>query len=166
MPPAENDPLSTQRDEVHVVATELRDAGFDDPREIGRGGFGVVFRCRQRSLDRTIAVKVMTSELDDENRARFFREQRAMGRLTGNPNIVNVLQVGTTGSGRPYLVMQFHAQGSLQAWISRQGSLPLDEALRIGIRIAGALESATGSGSFTATSNLRTSCSPTTPSPP
>ncbi|MFV9456510.1 protein kinase domain-containing protein [Rhodococcus sp. NM-2] len=142
MPPAENDPLSTQRDEVHVVATELRDAGFDDPREIGRGGFGVVFRCRQRSLDRTIAVKVMTSELDDENRARFFREQRAMGRLTGNPNIVNVLQVGTTGSGRPYLVMQFHAQGSLQAWISRQGSLPLDEALRIGIRIAGALESA------------------------
>ena len=42
------------------------------------------------------AVKVLTAELDEENRARFFREQRAMGRLTGHPNIVNILQVGAT----------------------------------------------------------------------
>ena len=65
------------------------------------------------NLDRTVAVKVMTVELDQENRTRFFREQRAMGRLTGHPNIVNILQVGTTDSGLPYIVMPYHPQESL-----------------------------------------------------
>ena len=97
----------------------LRAAGFDDAEEIGRGGFGVVYRCTQVGLDRTVAVKVLTAELDEENRARFFREQRAMGRLTGHPNIVNVLQVGDTDSGHPYIVMPYHPQGSLDARIRR-----------------------------------------------
>jgi non-specific serine/threonine protein kinase len=39
------------------------------------------YRCTQVGLDRTVAVKVLTAELD-ENRERFLREQRAMGRLT------------------------------------------------------------------------------------
>lgn len=136
----EFDPLGTQRDVVLAVTAELRAAGFEDAHEIGRGGFGVVYRCVQRSLDRTVALKVLTADLDEENRARFFREQRAMGRLTGHPNIVNVLQVGATDSGRPYLVMQYHPQDSLEARIRSQGPLDLDEALRLGVKMAGALE--------------------------
>ncbi len=133
--------FETQRDVGPAVVSELRAAGFDDAEEIGRGGFGIVYRCTQLALDRTVAVKVLTTDLD-ENRERFLREQRAMGRLTGHPNIVGVLQVGETEGGHPYLVMQFHRRGSLDARIRRVGPLPLDEVLRLGVRMAGALATA------------------------
>ena len=133
--------FETQRDVGPAVVSELRAAGFDDAEEIGRGGFGIVYRCTQAALDRTVAVKVLTADLD-ENRERFLREQRAMGRLTGHPNIVGVLQVGETESGYPYLVMQYHRRGSLDARIRRVGPLPLEEVLRLGVKMAGALETA------------------------
>jgi non-specific serine/threonine protein kinase len=78
----DSDPFRTQRDVGSAVVAELSAAGFADAEEIGRGGFGIVFRCHQVALDRTIAVKVLTAELP-EDRERFLREQRAMGRLTG-----------------------------------------------------------------------------------
>jgi predicted ATPase/DNA-binding CsgD family transcriptional regulator len=137
----DNDPFRTQRDVGLAVVTELSAAGFADAEEIGRGGFGIVYRCRQVALERTVAVKVLTAELD-ENRERFLREQRAMGRLTGHPNIVGVLQVGETQSGYAYLVMQYHRQGSLEARIRRLGPLGVDEVLRLGVKMAGALEAA------------------------
>ena len=76
---------------------ELATAGFDDAREIGRGGFGAVYRCRQRSLERTVAIKVLTTDLEPDNVERFLREQRAMGRLTGHPNISLVIPGGSHG---------------------------------------------------------------------
>ncbi|MFC9835482.1 protein kinase [Rhodococcus sp. NPDC127530] len=138
----DDDPLVTQRDIGPAVAAELAAVGFGDAEEIGRGGFGVVFRCTQPDVDRIVAVKVLTADLDKVNRARFLREQRAMGRLSGHPNIVNVLEVGDTEGGRPYIVMQYHAQDSLEARIRRHGPLPLDHALRTGVKIAGAVETA------------------------
>ncbi|WP_327114446.1 protein kinase [Nocardia sp. NBC_01730] len=139
---ADTDPLRTQRDVITPVTTELDVAGFEDAVEIGRGGFGVVYRCTQVALDRTVAVKVLTAELDEENQARFLREQRAMGRLTGHPNIVTVLQAGATASGQPYLVMPYHPLDSLDARIREQGRLPAEAVLWVGVKIAGALESA------------------------
>jgi predicted ATPase len=136
-----SDPIRTQRDVGSAVVTQFRAAGFDDAYEIGRGGFGIVYRCTQVGLDRTVAIKVLTAELD-ENRDRFLREQRAMGRLTGHPNIVSVLQVGETENGYPYLVMQYHRHGSLEARIRQLGLLPLEEVLRLGVKMAGALETA------------------------
>ncbi|NGP07772.1 protein kinase [Rhodococcus sp. 14C212] len=135
------DSLDTQR-YPPSPAVELAGAGFDDVQEIGRGGFGVVYRCTQADLDRTVAVKVLTVDLDEENRARFFREQRAMGRLTGHPHIVNILQVGATDSGRPYIVMPYHPQDSLEARIRKGGPLALDQVLRLGVKMAGAIETA------------------------
>jgi non-specific serine/threonine protein kinase len=137
----DGDPLNTQRDVGSAVVTELPAAGFDNGEEIGRGGFGIVYRCTQVDLDRTVAVKVLTAELD-EIRERFLREQRAMGRLTGHPNIVSVLQEGETDSGYPYLVMQYHRQGSLEARIRRLGPLTLDEVLRLGVKMAVAVDTA------------------------
>ncbi|BAH51249.1 protein kinase domain-containing protein [Rhodococcus opacus] len=136
------DPFATQRDVSGSVTAELAVAGFEDAQEIGRGGFGIVYRCTQIALDRTVAVKVLTADLDEENRARFLREQRAAGRLTGHPNIVNVLHAGVTENGRPFIVMPYQAQGSLDERIRRHGPLPLDEALRLGVKMAGALETA------------------------
>jgi non-specific serine/threonine protein kinase len=139
----DSDPFSTQRDVGSAIVAELSAAGFADADEVGRGGFGIVFRCRQTTLDRMVAVKVLTAELQ-EDRERFIREQRAMGRLTGHPNVVGVLQVGQTKSGHPYLVMQYHRRGSLDARIRRLGRLAVGEVLHLGVKIAGALESAHG----------------------
>ncbi|MBV6754819.1 serine/threonine-protein kinase [Rhodococcus opacus] len=139
---ADDDPLATQRGALPSVTDELAAAGLVDAREIGRGGFGVVYRCAQPDLDRTVAVKVLTADLDPENLERFLREQRAMGRLSGHPHIVNIMQVGTTGTGKPYIVMQFHPHDSLDTQIRRRGPIPWNDALRLGVKLSGALETA------------------------
>ncbi|WP_433521305.1 protein kinase domain-containing protein [Nocardia pseudovaccinii] len=136
------DPFATQRDMSGSVVAELAAAGFDEAEEIGRGGFGTVYRCKQGSLDRVVAVKVLTADLDEDNRARFYREQQAAGRLTGHPNIVSVLHAGATDNGRPYIVMPYYPQGSLDARIRSNGPLELLEGLRLGVKMAGALETA------------------------
>ncbi|MGV9867537.1 protein kinase domain-containing protein [Rhodococcus koreensis] len=137
-----NDHLATQRDVITSIGTELSAAGFEDARQIGCGGFGEVYRCLQPALDRTVAIKILTVPMDEENTARFLREQRAMGTLTGHPNIASILQVGITEEGRPYIVMPYYSQDSLDAWIRRRGPLSVDDILRVGIRLAGALETA------------------------
>ncbi|WP_063043378.1 protein kinase domain-containing protein [Nocardia pseudovaccinii] len=136
------EPSKTQRDVIPAVTAELADAGFADAEEIGRGGFGAVYRCNQVTLDRTVAVKVLTADLDEGNRERFVQEQRAMGRLIGQPNILDVLQIGTTTSGLPYLVMPYYPQGSLDTRIRCHGPLSAAETLRVGVKLAGALETA------------------------
>ncbi|MFC9550202.1 protein kinase [Rhodococcus sp. NPDC056960] len=141
-----DDPWVTQREPDIVV--ELAAAGFDEAEEIGRGGFGVVYRCLQEDLDRTVAVKVLTSDLDPEHLARFVREQRAMGRMSGHPNIVDLYQVGVTRRGRPFLVMPYHSLGSLDAQIRRSGPIGWAQVLRLGIKIAGALETAHRGGTL------------------
>ena len=142
----EFDPLATQRDNAGNITAELEAAGFTDLEEIGRGGFGVVYRCRQPHLDRTVAVKVLAADPAPEDLERFLREQRAMGRLSGHPHIVTVLQVGTTPAGRPYLVMPYHRYGSLDATIRRTGPLNWADTVNMGIALAGALETAHQAG--------------------
>ena len=139
---ADVDSHATERDLSPAIPAELRDAGFDDVAEIGHGGFGVVFRCVQPILDRTVAVKVLTSDLDPDNLDRFMREQRAMGRLSGHPHIVQILEVGTTASGRPFIVMPYHTKDSLEALIRRHGPLNWRETLSVGVKLAGALDAA------------------------
>ena len=138
----ESDSLPTRGDLTPAIAAELAAAGFGDAQEIGFGGFGAVYRCWQGTLERTVAIKVLTTDLDKDNVERFLREQRAMGKLSGHPNIVNIFQVGVTQSGRPYIVMQYHRRNSLNARIHRAGPLDWQETLRIGVKMAGALETA------------------------
>src|ERR1700757_3146961 len=136
------DQHASHRDRIPDIPAELRDAGFQDAAEIGRGGFGVVYRCAQPLLDRAVAVKVLTADLDPENLDRFLREQRAMGRLSGHPHIVTILQVGTTSTGRPFIVMPYFAKDSLETLIRRHGPLDWGEAVSIGVKLAGALQAA------------------------
>ncbi|MBJ8346999.1 serine/threonine-protein kinase [Antrihabitans sp. YC2-6] len=134
------EPTATQRDVRPDIPAELDAADLADAAEIGRGGFGVVYRCVQRALDRTVAVKVLTADLDDENWERFLREEHAMGRLSGHPNIVDILHVDVTLTGRPFIVMPFHARGCLSTLIRDGGPLPWQEVVRIGIKVSGAME--------------------------
>jgi ATP/maltotriose-dependent transcriptional regulator MalT len=139
---AKGDPLPTQGDVRAAIAAELVAAGFVDPEEIGCGGFGVVYRCNQRALDRIVAVKALTADLEPDNLERFVREQAAMGKLSGHPHIVSIFQVGTTASGRPYIVMQYHPHDSLEAKIHDDGPVGWADAVHIGVKLAGALETA------------------------
>lgn len=130
------------------IAAELAAAGFDNAVEVGRGGGGVVYRCTQPSLGRTVAIKVLGSDLDDDDRERFLREGYAMGALSGHPNIVNILQVGVTESNRPYIVMPMNQVGSLADRVKREGRIAWPEALRIGVKLSGALETAHRTGTL------------------
>jgi serine/threonine protein kinase/N-acetylneuraminic acid mutarotase len=130
------------------IVAELVAAGFADAAEVGRGGAGVVYRCYQTSLGRSVAIKVLASGLDEANQERFLREGYAMGGISGHPNIVNILHVGVTESNRPYIVMPFHAAGSLTDRLRRVGQIAWPEAMRIGVKLCGALETAHRAGTL------------------
>jgi len=130
------------------IAAELVAAGFLDAVEVGRGGAGIVYRCHQTSLARSVAIKVLMSDLDQDNRERFLREGLAMGKLSGHPNIENILQVGVTDSNRPYIVMPYHEAGSLAQRLHRVGRIAWPDALRIAVKLCGALETAHRTGTL------------------
>ncbi len=130
------------------IAAELASAGFDEAQQVARGGAGVVYRCYEIALGRHVAIKVLPSHIDEGSRERFLREGYAMGGLSGHPNIVNILRVGVTTSGRPYIVMPYLAADSLAVRLQREGPVPWPEALRIGVKLCGALETAHKSGTL------------------
>ncbi|WP_204802510.1 protein kinase domain-containing protein [Mycobacterium riyadhense] len=144
--PADTEAETAAGDGVHGgIPAELAALGFDGAIEVGRGGFGTVYRCLQKALDRVVAVKVVTVErLEDQ--ARFVREQQAMAKLTAHPNIVAVLQVGQTATGFPFLVMPFCGFGSWRERIASAGTVGVADVLRQGVKIAGALECAHRAG--------------------
>jgi ATP/maltotriose-dependent transcriptional regulator MalT len=139
-------PDDTQRRVPSGIVAELEAEGYHDAEPVGRGGFGVVYRCNEPSLDRVVAIKVLSSDQDDLDVAHFEREQRAMGRVSGHPNIVPVLHSGLTFTGRPYIVMPYHKRDTLGSWIKRHGPLAAGEALTVGVRLSGALETAHRAG--------------------
>lgn len=135
-------------DATELGGRPLRDAldidGLEDFVEIGRGGYGIVYRARESTLNRTVAVKVLAATLDEPSRERFAREGRAMGALAGHPNIAVVYRVGLTGAGVPYIVMAFHGRGSLAP--ADGLPRPWPEVVGIGIKLAGAIEAAHQAG--------------------
>ena len=135
---------------IHMtgIAEELAAAGFTEAVEVGRGGGGVVFRCFQPSLGRRVAIKVLGSDLDEDDRERFLREGYAMGALSGHPNIANILQVGVTNNNRPFIVMPLSTMGSLADRVRREGRIPWPDVLKTGVKLCGALETAHRTGTL------------------
>lgn len=121
--------------------------GYTEAVEVGRGGFATVYRARRVALDQMVAVKVMHgAEPDAAALARFARESLALGALAHHPHIVTVYDGGTTAAGRPYLVMEYVEGGSLADALRRSGSLPVEMVLDLGVKLAGAIETAHRSG--------------------
>ena len=80
---------------------------------IAQGGMGAVYKGRQRSLDRDIAIKVLPHEVgkNEEFRESFNSEAKAMAKLN-HPNLLGVFDFGTV-DGMPYIVMEYVEGGSL-----------------------------------------------------
>ncbi|HEY0452349.1 serine/threonine-protein kinase [Actinophytocola sp.] len=113
--------------------------GYEIIDVLGRGGFGVVYRARQVTIDREVAIKVDTRViLDDRDQRRFLREVRAAGRLSGHPHVVEIYDAGVLPDARPYLVMELCPGGSLA---ERERMSPREVA-EIGQKLADALAAA------------------------
>ncbi len=109
----------------------LEDLGdYELLEEIGRGGMGVVYKARQKKLDRTVAVKmVLAGHLGSpEHLRRFEQEAKATAQLQ-HPHIVHIHEIGEC-DGRQFFVMEYVDGVSLARRIS-QGLLEIDEAVRI-----------------------------------
>jgi Protein kinase domain/Bacterial Ig domain len=132
---------------VVVVDSVLGLDGFSDAVQVGHGGYGVVYRAVQDDLHRAVAVKVLSGgPTDGGSRRRFERERLAMGALSGHPAIVMVHESGFNAAGRPYLVMEYMAGGSLADRLAAEGPMSWQEAVAIGARIASGLEAAHAAG--------------------
>lgn len=114
-------------------------------RPLGSGGFADVFLYEQDMPRRDVAVKVLPSDVRDADLRRMFNaEADVLAHLSAHPSIVTVYQAGISADGRPYIVMEF-CPGSL-AQRYRLERIPVPEVLAIGVKMAGALESAHRAG--------------------
>ena len=112
----------------------------------GSGGMGVVYRAEQRSLGRTVALKVIRPETAESGdyRSRFLREAR-LAASVNHPHIVSVFDVGEY-DGRLYLTMQWIDGVELRALIDLQQRLAPDRVVRIGSQMASALQAVHDAG--------------------
>ena len=115
--------------------------GFAFIRVLGSGGFADVFLYEQNMPRRLVAVKVLLSEVvNDDLRRMFQAEANLMAQLSSHPSILTVYQASVAADGRPYLVMEYCSSTLGQRY--RAVQLPLAEVLAIGVRIASAVETA------------------------
>jgi serine/threonine-protein kinase len=103
--------------------------------KLGEGAMGVVYRARDQSLGRIVALKMLSAELaaEDELYKRFQREAEAVGRLN-HPNIVTVYDLGDA-EGQLYMAMELLEGDDLRDLIDRSTPIPLAERSRILIEI-------------------------------
>src|SRR5436309_14077804 len=113
-------------------------------RRLGAGGRGEVLLAQDTTLERSVAIKLMSAELakDETQRKRFRTEAKAASGLS-HPNICVIHEVGETGDGRPFLAMEY-IEGQTLDVVMQERRLKIREILAIGIQVAGALEAAHG----------------------
>ncbi len=108
---------------------------FDVEELIARGGMGTVHKARQRSLGRTIALKIARDFEDPHQRARFLAEARVTAYLD-HPNIVPAYDLAADADGRPLLAMKLV---SGRTWSARRHELRLNEHLDVFLDVCNAI---------------------------
>ena len=103
---------------------------------VGRGGTAEVWAATDTSLDRTVALKLVTVA-HDESAARAADEARTLAQLS-HPNLVQVFDAGTDGAGRPWVVMEY-VEGDTLGDAMRKGPLPVARVAEVGTAVADAL---------------------------
>jgi len=130
-----------------AVSTGLLPERYANARRIGRGGMGEIFRAMDTALGRAVAIKVLDERYarDFSVRQRFTREALAVARLSGNPNIVTIYDVGERGD-RPFIVMEYLAGGSLEEKLRDEGAQQPAQVLEWLEQTANALDAAHRNG--------------------
>ncbi|MCE9565008.1 MAG: protein kinase [Planctomycetes bacterium] len=119
--------------------------------QLGMGGMGVVYRAEDPALGRDIAIKMLRPGVDREPRylEQFTREARSLAAVH-HDHVVTVFQVGetTTDEGRtvPFLAMELLRGQTLQDWLRKNPSPPIEQVIRIGRHAAGGLAAAHARG--------------------
>jgi serine/threonine-protein kinase len=150
----------TEHEHAHSIVARVLDslAPTDDPAMLGRvgcyeisgvvgaGGMGAVLKGVDPSLNRVVAIKIMSPHLASSSaaRRRFAREAQSAAAIT-HQNVVDIYSVDEAG-GLPYLVMPYIRGQSLQTRINEQAPLGSLEVLRIGIQVAAGLAAAHAQG--------------------
>ena len=113
-----------------TVHTELLPPRYRSPKRIARGGMGEIYRATDSTLGRAVAVKLLAERYsrDDAIRQRFTREALAAARLSGEPHIVTIFDVGEQAD-RPFIVMEYLSGGSLEERIRATGAQEPGQAL-------------------------------------
>ncbi len=114
--------------------------GYEIEALIARGGMGAVYRARQLSLNRIVAIKLLPFDLGvrEDFAERFRREAEALARLN-HPGIVAVHDFGQADDGHHFIVMEHVAGTDLATRLKTSGPLPPDEAIRIVRQVCEAL---------------------------
>lgn len=117
-------------------------AGFTYVDVLGSGGFADVFLYEQHLPRRRVAVKVLLDgRMAGDTAEQFAAEANVMALLSTHPAIVTIYQAGVSDDGRPYLVMEYCPRPNLQVR-SRAGAFSVAEALRVGVQVGAAVETA------------------------
>ncbi|HNQ06865.1 MAG TPA: protein kinase [Tetrasphaera sp.] len=119
--------------------------GYTPIQRISSGGYGDVHLYDEPRLNRKVAIKVIRDPLADPHvRQRFETEAHTMAKLE-HPHVVRIYGTGTTDAGQPFISMMFCPNATMAERCVRE-HLSVDEVLRIGIAMSGALESAHRAG--------------------
>src|SRR2546430_361001 len=113
-----------------AVGAGLLPERYTGAQPIGRGGMGEIFRATDTTLGRAVAIKVLSEGYaqDAPVRERFTREALAVARLSGNPNIVTIYDVGEHRK-RPFIVMEYLPGGALEQKTPVEGAQSPRQAL-------------------------------------
>ncbi len=119
---------------------------FEILERLGQGGMGVVYKARDLKLDRLVALKFLPPHLGGEDAAerRFLREARTASALD-HANICTIYEIGETEDGRTFIAMAYVEGETLASRIAR-GPVSVEEAVRIGTKVAQGLAEAHARG--------------------
>lgn len=121
-------------------------AGYEYEGLLGSGGFADVFLYRQLRPQRKVAIKILlASVLDDAVRRQFDAEANVMATMSTHPSIVTIHQAEVTREHRACIVMEYCPRPNFGARFRRE-RIPVAEVLRVGVQIAGAVETAHRAG--------------------
>src|SRR5271167_3888511 len=123
------------------MSLEGRQLGeFEIHERLGQGGMGTVYRARQTSLDRIVALKTLQSSLaDDADYIARFRQEAKAAALLSHPNLVHVHSAGET-EGLYWFAMEYIEGESAQARLDRKGRIDPLDAIAIVMNVAAALD--------------------------
>lgn len=120
--------------------------GYEFEKLLGSGGFADVFLYRQFRPQRRVAIKVLLSSvLDDNVRRQFDAEANVMATMSTHPSIVTIHTADASSDHRPFIVMEYCPRPNYGVRF-RKERITVAEALRVGVQIAGAVETAHRAG--------------------